>query len=168
MLLPFLADFFQLGTIYLLFYDYPFNMDQTYVEIAFLRVLPLLFAQSILYFGGDLLSNPLISSQDVFLAYLLFLAYIIIAIVCFTEILKRRLSLITNPLHLFTGFTLLSSLVLISKDFSFNFGYLHFIIIGMEAIALIIYLNNSRYIGWIAFHILNSLVFFVFNPDEES
>ena len=152
----------------LLFYEYPFNLDQTYIEIAFLRVLPLLLTQSSLYFGGDLLSNPLISSQDALLAYLLFLSYIIIAIVCFTEILKRRLSLITNTLDLFAGFTLLSSVVFISKDLSFNFGNLHFIVIGIEAIALIIYLNNFRYIIWISYHILNGLIFFVFNPNEES
>jgi len=84
--LPFLADFFQLGTLYLLFYDSPFDLSKTAVVIVYLRVLPLLFTQSILYFCGDLLSNPLISSQDAFLAYLLFLAYIIIAIACFTEI----------------------------------------------------------------------------------
>jgi len=112
--LPFLADFFQLGTIYLFFYDSPFDLHSTAIGVASLRVLPLLFTQSILYFGGDLLSNPLISSQDAFLAYFLFLTYIIIAIVCFTEILFHRLSLITSTLHLFAGFALLSSVMLIS------------------------------------------------------
>ena len=133
----------------------------------YLRVLPLLFAQSIFFFCKDLLSNPLISSQDAFLSYLLFLSYLIIAIVCFTEIKQDRPFSKTNTLHLLTGFTLLSSVILISKNFSFNFGYLHFIIIGIEAISLIIYLNNTRYIGRIALHILNGLLFFVFNPDEE-
>ena len=161
--LPFLADFFQLGTVYLLFYSPPFDLHSTAIGILSFRVLPLLFTQTILYFCGDLLSNPLISSQDAFLAYLLFLAYIIIVIVCFTEIEQSRPFSISNTLHFFTGFTLISSIVLISKDFSFNFGYLHIIAIGMEAIVLIIYLNNFRYFFQIVFHILNGLLFFVFS-----
>jgi len=41
--LPFLADFFQLGTIYLLFYDSPFDLHSTAIVVSSLRVLPLLF-----------------------------------------------------------------------------------------------------------------------------
>jgi len=80
-----LADFFQLGTFYLLCDSYPYLSLGSYSLILLCRVLPLLFIQSICYFGGDLLSNPLISSQDAFLAYLMFLAYIIFAIICLNE-----------------------------------------------------------------------------------
>jgi len=41
--LPFLADFFQFGTIYLLFFDSPFDLHSTAIGLASLRVLPLLF-----------------------------------------------------------------------------------------------------------------------------
>jgi len=38
----FLADFFQLGTIYLLFYDSPFDLCNISIAVLILKVLPLL------------------------------------------------------------------------------------------------------------------------------